>query len=114
MIQSKIRLYILLFQKNSLKPTVLINLTTNDVPSIDITTTQSVADSIRSVCREIGIAYQNDLFKIVDCQLNNEGLDICYYCILPFGYSNPVLRFVDLKDLDISPFPHLQKIINLL
>jgi hypothetical protein len=103
-----------LFQKNSLKPTVLITDRTNDVPSVEVTAARSVTDSIKEACHEIGIAYQNDLFKIADCQLYDEGLSICYYCILPFGYSNPVLKFIDIKDIDTSQFPNLQKIINLL
>ena len=114
MIQSNIRLYILLFRTNDPRPKVLIANNTKDIPSGEIGPEQPVSQSIKKICDDVGIAYQEDLFKIADCQIYNDSINVCYYYILPFGYSNPLLSFVDMIDLDISAFPHLQKIINLL
>lgn len=114
MIQSNIRLYILSFQKNDLKPKVLIHNNTQDIPTIEIVGIQPIDTLIKKTCDDYGIAYQDGFFKIADCQIMNDRLNIVYYCILPFGYSNPLLRFIDLSYTDLSSFPNLKKIINLL
>jgi hypothetical protein len=114
MIPSSIRLYILLFKQNDPKPKVLLQKDTDSVPRTEIVDMKPIGDSIKDICNQLGLSYRDDLFKISDCQLHNSNIEICYYCLLPFGYSNPLLNFVELSDIDLSPFPHLQKIINLL
>jgi len=115
MIQSRLKFYILLFSKNSAQPTVLIEKDNGNVPTYDILDDSLDINSIIdrfSFSKGLSLAPYS--YKLVDCQINNSVLEICYYNILPFGYDDPAHEFIDRAKIDTSEFPNLQKTIRLL
>lgn len=115
MIQSRLKFYILLFSKNDVQPKVLIEKDSGSVPAFDIVDDGSNVNSIIdrfSFSKRLSLEPYS--YKLVDCQINNSVLEICYYVILPFGYEDPVNEFTEISNLDTSEFPNLQKTIRLL
>ena len=115
MIQSRLKFYILLFRKNETQPKVLIEKDSGSVPTYDIVDDGSdIKSAIYRFSFSKRLSLEPHSYKIVDCQINNSVLEICYYVILPFGYDDPVNEFTDISNLDTSEFPNLQKTIRLL
>lgn len=115
MIQSRLKFYILLFKKNDAQPRVLLEKDSGNVPVYDMLDDGS---DVKSIIDRFSFSQRLSLesysYKLVDCQINNSVLEICYYNILPFGYDDPVHEFIDIAQIDTSEFPNLQKTIRLL
>ena len=114
MIQSRIRCYIFLFKKNDAKAKVLIDIDYADVPIRDIHENTTIKDLLNDICHRYKLSCNTDSFKLVDCQIVDTKLDICYYAILPFDHYDPSQHFIDVDDLELPEFNNLLKTIRLL
>lgn len=113
MIQSKIKLCAFLFKSNDPKAKVLID-TNGNLPELVVSSTDTIRSLLEHFCKTRRLPIPVEDFKLVDCQINNEILEICYYIILPFGYTDPGHNLIDAIDLDITSLPNLEKTIRLL
>lgn len=114
MIQSKINLYILAFNKDSLAPQLFIDNDTGSTPKIDIDGSTQIPDLIESFCEKNKIPIEYITFKIIDCRIIDSILHIDYYTILPFGYVDSFSNLVDVTIIDDEDLSAISKIVGLL
>jgi hypothetical protein len=114
MMQSKITLYIFLFTKdNNGIPTILVD-KNNEPPSIIIDTNISLEQYIENLCKTLDVNKKAGDFKIVDCSIDNNIVNICFYTFLPFNYFDGVSKFIDIDQINIENYNNLKKIIRLI
>jgi hypothetical protein len=113
MIESKLKFFVFLFKNNDLKVKVLVDEHT-EIPELEINNQHSIKSLTEQFCNTSRIPVSIEDFKLADCQINNSILEVCYYVILPFGYTDPCNNFVDIDNIGIDSLPNLKKIIRLL
>lgn len=115
MIQSRINLYVLAFDRNSLNPKLLIDDKTGSTPELDIDGTKNIPDLIESFCINSKVPSEYLSFKIIDSRITDNILYIDYYAILPFGYVDAFSNLVDVTIIDEEEdLSAISKIIGLL
>jgi len=113
MIESKLKFFVFLFKNNDLKVKVLVDEHT-EIPELEINNKHSINSFIEQFCNPRRIPVSIEDFNLADCQINNSVLEVCYYVILPFGYTDPFNNFVDIDNIAIDSLPNVKKIIRLL
>jgi len=112
--QSKIILYIFLFTKESNgMPTILVD-KNNQLPSSVIDTNIRLEQYIENLCKSLDLNKKAEDFKIVDCYIDTNIVNICFYTFLPFNYFDGVSKFIGIDQIDIENYNNLKKIIRLI